>query len=64
MADERHIHMSKAQAEQTISRIGAKIADANDLTAEIEKLSRNASHKLADAQEELSDLYENWDEKN
>lgn len=48
---------TEKRVEKSISSIGAKIADANELAEQIEDLSEKAEDKLCEAQEELSDLY-------
>lgn len=45
------------KAEKAISSITAKVADANDISEEINCLSHLAEEKLVSAQEELSELY-------
>lgn len=58
----RHNKTTEEQLEKSISSIGAKIADANDLSDEINKLNEEENEKLKLAQEELEDLYVTLDE--
>lgn len=49
--------------EQSLSRIGAAVADADDLSEKIGRLAAKQENILQDAQEQISDLYESLDEE-
>lgn len=59
---DNQVDFGKKHAEQELSSIGAKVADATDYAHEIERLSELAEDKLEAAQEQLGDLYENLGE--
>ena len=48
--------------ENSLSSVGAKIADANELADEIKTLSKLQSRKLSSAQKEVADIYEALDD--
>lgn len=53
---------AKHKIESTLSQIGAKVADANDIAQQMQKLSQKQKQDLTQAQEEISELYESLDE--
>lgn len=59
----KEIDFNSKKNEKTISSIGAKIADADEMNDEINALSEKSAEKLEGAQEELSDLYESIGEE-
>ena len=48
--------------EESISRIGAKVADAVDLSQKVRSLSANTEALLINVQQELEELYVSMDE--
>lgn len=56
------INFHPSHIEQSLSQIGAKVADAHDLAEEIIELEKEKKHTLEDAQAEISNLYETLDE--
>lgn len=52
------------RVEQSLSKIGAKVADAADLSAKAKELTTGAESILISAQKELEGLYLSLDKKN
>lgn len=52
------IELAEKKVEQALSSVGAKIADANDMSDKIQRLSEQQEEKLSRAQRQLADAYE------
>ena len=57
------INFQTNHIEQSLSKIGAKVADAQDLSEEIIELEEEKKQTLEEVQTEISDLYETLDEE-
>lgn len=60
--DKSDLQNTEKRLEETISKIGAKIAEANDIAEDIKELSALEIQQLKEAQGQLSDLYVSLDE--
>ena len=60
--NKKEIDFHRSRVEKQLSKIGAEVADASEISEEINCLSQKAEHKLHAAQEDISDLYESLED--